>query len=139
MKAYTYDYNGKFSGSIELEKDPVNEEKRKKKSDLPEKFLVPAYATLEKPVIPNNHEAFYDGSKWVYKEIMPVVPEEKPPEREIPYTEKRLREYPPASDYLDGVVKTLSGDKALEAEGNAQIKKYVADCMAVKAKYPKDK
>lgn len=39
----------------------------------------------------------------------------------------RAREYPPMSDYLDGIVK---GDKA-------QVDKYIADCLAVKAKYPK--
>lgn len=39
----------------------------------------------------------------------------------------RASEYPPMADYLDGIVK-----------GNqAQIDKYVADCLAVKAKYPK--
>jgi hypothetical protein len=39
----------------------------------------------------------------------------------------RAKEYPPMSDYIDGVVK---GDQA-------QIDKYIADCLAVKAKYPK--
>ena len=43
------------------------------------------------------------------------------------YAEKRAAEYPPMTDYLDGVVK---GDQA-------QIDKYIADCLAVKAKYPK--
>lgn len=43
------------------------------------------------------------------------------------YIGKRQREYPPITDYLDGVVK---GDQA-------QIDKYIADCQAVKAKYPK--
>lgn len=43
------------------------------------------------------------------------------------YQRKRADEYPPMSDYLDGVVK---GDQA-------QIDKYIADCLAVKAKYPK--
>ena len=43
------------------------------------------------------------------------------------YIEKRRREYTPITDYLDGVVK---GDQA-------QIDKYIADCQAVKAKYPK--
>lgn len=43
------------------------------------------------------------------------------------YAEKRAAEYPPMTDYLDGVVK---GDQA-------QIDKYIADCQAVKAKYPK--
>jgi len=43
------------------------------------------------------------------------------------YIAKRQAEYPSFIDYLDGVVK---GDQA-------QIDKYVADCQAVKAKYPK--
>ena len=43
------------------------------------------------------------------------------------YKAKRASEYPPMADYLDGVVK---GDQA-------QIDKYIADCLAVKAKYPK--
>jgi len=43
------------------------------------------------------------------------------------YQAKRAAEYPPMADYLDGIVK---GDQA-------QIAKYIADCQAVKAKYPK--
>ena len=43
------------------------------------------------------------------------------------YKAKRIAEYPPMTDYLDGVVK---GDQA-------QINKYIADCQAVKVKYPK--
>lgn len=39
----------------------------------------------------------------------------------------RANEYPPITDYLDGVVK---GDQE-------QIDKYIADCLAVKEKYPK--
>lgn len=45
----------------------------------------------------------------------------------LSYADLRAREYPPMSNYLDGVVK---GDQA-------QIDKYIADCLAVKAKYPK--
>ena len=45
----------------------------------------------------------------------------------IPYYQKRRKEYPPIADYLDGIVK---GDQE-------QIAKYIADCLAVKAKYPK--
>jgi hypothetical protein len=44
------------------------------------------------------------------------------------YQRKRAAEYPPMSDYLDGVVK---GDQA-------QIDADVAACLAVKAKYPKE-
>ena len=43
------------------------------------------------------------------------------------YVAKRQAEYPPFTDYLDGIAK---GDQA-------QINKYIADCQAVKAKYPK--
>ena len=44
------------------------------------------------------------------------------------YFYNRQAEYPPAEDYLDGIVK---GD-------TAQVDKYIADCLAVKAKYPKE-
>lgn len=44
------------------------------------------------------------------------------------YQRQRAREYPPMTDYLDGVVK---GDQA-------QIDAYIATCLAVKAKYPKE-
>lgn len=43
------------------------------------------------------------------------------------YKTQRAAEYPPITDYLDGVVK---GDQA-------QIDAYIAACQAVKAKYPK--
>ena len=43
------------------------------------------------------------------------------------YKAKRQAEYPPFTDYLDGIAK---GDQA-------QIDKYIADCQAVKNKYPK--
>lgn len=39
----------------------------------------------------------------------------------------RAEEYPPMSDYLDGVVKS----------DEAQIQRYIDACLAVKAKYPK--
>ena len=43
------------------------------------------------------------------------------------YKYARASEYPPITDYIDGVVK---GDQV-------QIDKYIADCLAVKVKYPK--
>lgn len=46
---------------------------------------------------------------------------------DLDYKQKRAREYPPAADYLDGIVK---GDQA-------QVQKYIDDCLAVKTKYPK--
>ena len=43
------------------------------------------------------------------------------------YKQQRELEYPDFKEYLDGIVK---GDQA-------QIDKYIADCQAVKSKYPK--
>jgi hypothetical protein len=43
------------------------------------------------------------------------------------YKASRAAEYPPITDYLDGVVKN----------DQAQIDAYIAACQAVKAKYPK--
>jgi len=48
-------------------------------------------------------------------------------EAALTYAQKRVAEYPPFTDYLDAVAK---GDQV-------QIDKYIADCQAVKAKYPK--
>ena len=43
------------------------------------------------------------------------------------YKYAREKAYPPSTDYLDGIVKS----------DQAQIDKYIADCLAVKAQYPK--
>lgn len=51
---------------------------------------------------------------------VPVMPEET-------WEDKRIAEYPPITEYIDGVVK---GD-------NAQVQAYIDACLAVKAKYPK--
>ena len=53
-------------------------------------------------------------------------PADIPPEPT--YQELRKPEYPPSEDYLDGIVKN----------DQAQIDKYIADCLAVKVKYPKE-
>lgn len=45
----------------------------------------------------------------------------------LEYQAKRASEYPPMTDYLDGIVK---GD-------TAQVQTYIDACLAVKAKYPK--
>lgn len=42
------------------------------------------------------------------------------------YQRKRIEEYPPFTNYLDGIVKN----------DTKQIEKYIADCLAVKKKYP---
>tara|TARA_R110002012_G_scaffold109391_1_gene253160 strand:- start:190 stop:489 length:300 start_codon:yes stop_codon:yes gene_type:complete len=43
------------------------------------------------------------------------------------YQRDRKVEYPSVEDYLDGIVK----------DDQTQIDKYIADCKAVKEKYPK--
>jgi len=52
-------------------------------------------------------------------------PADIPPEPT--YRELRASAYPPATDYLDAIVK---GD-------TAQAQAYIDECLAVKAKYPK--
>ena len=47
----------------------------------------------------------------------------------LAYQELRVREYPPIADYLDGIAKA----------DDLQVQKYIDDCLAVKAKYPKGK
>lgn len=45
----------------------------------------------------------------------------------VEYKEQRRNEYPPMTDYLDGLVK---GDQV-------QMQAYIDACLAIKAKYPK--
>ena len=70
-----------------------------------------------------------------YEHLLPegsvaITDEEAEALRPVPqaptYAQKRAAEYPPMTDYLDGVVKA----------DQAQIDKYIADCLAVKAAYP---
>jgi len=44
------------------------------------------------------------------------------------YQRDRANEYPDFKEYLDGIVKS----------DDAQIQKYINDCLAVKVKYPKE-
>jgi hypothetical protein len=83
---------------------------------------------------PDNSLHFLDSTEYEY--LLPagsvaITDEEaealRPQPAELTYAQKRAAEYPPYTDYLDGVVK---GDQA-------QIDKYISDCQAVKAKYPK--
>jgi hypothetical protein len=83
---------------------------------------------------PDNSLHFLDDDSFVHLlpagsvQITDEEAEALRPAHTPTYAEKRAAEYPPMTDYLDGVVK---GDQA-------QIDKYIADCLAVKAKYPKE-
>ena len=82
-----------------------------------------------------------DSKNKVYDNVVVYSNDPKPTEQECidgvatmqaeydaqEYARNRAKEYPAMEDYLDGVVK---GDQA-------QIDKYIADCLAVKEKYPK--
>jgi hypothetical protein len=90
-------------------------------------YLMPAGTTdAAQPDIPENHLARWVDNNWTFEPI-PSVALTEPAVIEQTYAQKRAAEYPPITDYLDGIVK---GDQA-------QIDKYIADCRAVKAKYPK--
>lgn len=73
--------------------------------------------------IPDGYCAKWNDG-WEF-ELIPIP--EKPPEYVPTYADYRAAEYPPIADYLDGIVKN----------DQAQIQKYINDCLAVKAKYPK--
>ena len=87
-------------------------------------------------LVPNAQVNIYGNDvQWVNPVIAPVT--DKQIDDEIArlqaeyeakqYQRNRAAEYPPYTDYLDGVVK-----------GNqAQIDAYIAACQAVKTKYPK--
>ena len=70
----------------------------------------------------DNNEITLDGSEVAEQATLQAAYDSQA------YARSRALEYPPATDYLDGVVK---GDQA-------QVDKYIADCQAVKDKYPKE-
>jgi hypothetical protein len=102
-------------------------------SDIPDSLLVefgmlPVEPTdcptvgLDKNVTEGQPE-LVDG---VWKQVWTVL-DATPEEHLARVLNARANEYPPVTDYLDGIVK----------QDQAQIDKYIADCLAVKAKYPK--
>jgi len=81
--------------------------------------------TLKQNAINSGHAEADIEVKWVTDDEWAAIQEANKP---VPtYADLRRSEYPPAPDYFDGIVK---GD-------TAQVQKYIADCLAVKAKYPK--
>ena len=112
------DNNGYFLGVTVADESPLE----------PGVFLYPANTVdADIPDIPDGHRALWNNG-WVIEAIpVPVTPEPEP-EPELTYVEKRAAEYPDFREYLDGIVK---GDQV-------QIDKYIADCLAIKAKYPKE-
>jgi len=83
----------------------------------------------ERPLVDHTKDVFeldpvYENGEWVQVWGTVDASYEDTLKRVL---DLRASEYPPMADYLDGIVK---GDQA-------QVDKYIADCLAVKAKYPK--
>lgn len=107
--------SGYFIGLASAQESPLE----------PGVFLLPGGSIdTAPPAIPEGQRAKWNGA-WVLENL--PQPEPEPAAPELTYAEKRMAEYPSLLDYIDGVVK---GDQA-------QIDKYISECLAVKAKYPK--
>lgn len=146
MKAYCYDHAGIFIGEVEADLCQITEMKKQNQLSngikegealIENVYILPADSTLKAP--PSELEEgfqwkFLNGD-WYASEI--PKPEKEPEPVELTYQEKRASEYPSIFDYLDGIVKSHSEDQSVHEEGFAQIEKYIQDCLAVKAKYPK--
>lgn len=78
------------------------------------------YLALIEGVKNGNRIEYLDGG-------LVLVKNEIPDNSAIEYKTLRSQEYPPITDYIDGIVK---GDQQ-------QIQDYIDKCLAVKLKYPK--
>jgi len=54
------------------------------------------------------------------------------------YAQLRAWAYPKMAEYNDAQVKLSSTDSAIQSEGQAQLDQYVADCLTVKQRFPKE-
>jgi hypothetical protein len=119
MKIYNYDrVTGLYTGGSLADQNPLE----------PGNWLIPAYATTVEPPAPQDGKVIlFVNNAWVYEDVPVQVVAEEPEPPVLTYADYRRIEYPPFTDYLDGVVK---GDQT-------QIDKYIADCLAVKARHPK--
>ena len=116
MKIYNYTFDtGLYIGESLADESPLE----------PGKFLIPAHATtIAPPNAQDGKKINFENGAWVINDIPVIEPE---PVVVLTYAQKRAMEYPPMTDYLDGIVK-----------GNqSQIDTYIAACQAVKTKYPK--
>lgn len=141
MKIYNYSlYTGEYVGESFADPDPL----------IPGSWLIPSGATTLKPPSTNaGYVACFLASEWSIKEDhrgtkywladgsehevdqIGVMPDGHLPSPQshspMTYVELRSLEYPPITDYIDGIVKS----------DQQQIDEYIAACLAVKAKYPK--
>lgn len=86
--------------------------------------MIKAIYKLYPTVVTIRGDIAYDANEQVVEYDKALVEAEV---ERTAYIAKRQAEYPPVTDYLDGIVK---GD-------TAQVQAYIDACNAVKAKYPK--
>jgi hypothetical protein len=114
------DSDGYFIGFATADESPLE----------PGVLLIPSGCIeASSPVIPEGQRAKWEGA-WLFEDIpQPELKKETEIEQVVmTYAQKRAIEYPPITDYIDGVVK----------DDQAQIDTYIAACLAVKYKYPKN-
>lgn len=97
MTKYFVDFAGKYIGGFDGAEPPKD--------------------TVEVPQAPEDARNIWANGEWQLPLII----------SKTAYQRQRAAEYPPITDYVDGVVK---GDAA-------QVQTYIDACLAVKAKYPK--
>jgi GTP-binding protein EngB required for normal cell division len=92
-----------------------------------------AISAIDKSIQVNIINDDYENIEWLNSQPIPKqtlldkIEELKDEYNSKQYQRDRQKEYPDFKEYLDGIVK---GDQI-------QIDKYIADCLAVKTKYPK--
>lgn len=67
--------------------------------------------------------------------VLAVIAAHDPTKRD--YRIARAENYPPFQEFIDAQVKKSSPDPAVQQAGIAQESIYLAQCLAVKANYPK--
>jgi hypothetical protein len=99
-----------------------------------ERFAIPAVDSLDNFIAisdieyQNLIEGVNKGNRVeCIEDNLVLIPNEIPDNSAIEYQSLRAQEYPPITEYIDGVVK---GDQN-------QIDEYIRKCLEVKAKYPK--
>jgi hypothetical protein len=92
-----------------------------------------AISAIDRSIQVNIINDEYENIEWLNSQPIPKqtlldkIEELKDEYNSKQYQRDRQKEYPDFKEYLDGIVK---GDQV-------QIDKYIADCLAIKTKYPK--
>lgn len=100
-----------------------------------EKLRADGYLEIIGTTYPNDGKNYQSKYRQIDDKIEKYWLEIVEPPKD--YSQLRMAEYPPITEYLDAQVKINSGVEALVVEGQAQEQFYFDACLAVKAKYPK--